>query len=1174
MEQGLWRDALSVMTTAWDCARNERVVLKSLPATSPADSRVLQRAFRAAREVRHPNLVRLHELFFADAQCFYSMELVNGVSLDRWLIEERVTVDFPVRFHRVFAGLARGLAALHSKGILHSDLRSSAVLVRPDDSAVLLDFGFGGGQESASTTSDWYAFGVLLGDAAHGSAALHRTAVSDAASLATLLTTRSRAELTLPERIVSLLEQGGLEHGEAAPNREPLQLVGRSRELDQLAREHVAALAEPRLIVLDGPAGIGKTALADRYCEQLAPAGILVLRGSCRPSARVAFNAFDGVVDDLVRAAGLDASIRNGLEPAASGPLLALFPTFSELGWFGTRARGDGRRERQQAIGALVETIERLCRQRRVVIRIDDLQWADSDSVELLAALMRGRVAGTMIIGTTRTSPDSPLATAIAREDDLEARVEVSPTTAVPSLAATRIELGPLVGEDALKLAEAAAAHHRLDGKATAVIARLGAGHPLLTEMVARHLAEGGELGQASLGDTGAFIRARLDQLAPADREVIDILACARGHVSQAVLSAAWRRSEALDESLARLEAHHWITRDIDPLAPHPLGVPGLAARVGDGGAGLRGTVIAFYHAAIADAATTAGLTESRRRQIHFALAQACEREAPRDREQLVFHWSRANEPGRAIVHARTAAAVVQERLDFSGAAYFYRLALELVDDPSIEQELLGQLGNMLIASGRSIEGGEYLLRGVGGSSEHASLPTRIVAAEHLLRGGARDAGTVAMRMALTDVGIAWRRTVGGAVLSIIWNRARLGFGLRRQDRSSAGAEPLSAAQRLELDAMWSAGVGLSHFDSVRAFDFQVRHAQLALASNDPSHMALALSTESMLLAMQGQANEARSRELLAQARSYLGATEARAIEAHVRAMDASIEYAFGHYRLAVDRALSGQYFCHRHTFGTQWEHSYLVWIEASAWGRLGSYDEQRRCVERARVEARALGDAYLDILMRLGPAAYYRLAQDAPELAISESDAAKERSGASGFLAYLRAYISVSAHLYLGQVDAARKLVDLCTQEVKKTGMGSVELVRTEMEDLKARSFIAELDGATKGARKKDLATAQRSTKWLLASSQAGAKARGLMARAQLELIAGRGHEASLTFDEAATLLEAAGEQVHAAIARIGCEVANGRKPDLARFAGEHGIVRPQPFIAAIAPALRPALG
>lgn len=1156
MEPGLWRDALSVMTTAWDCARNERVVLKALPATSPADSRALQRAFREAREVRHPNLVRSHELFFADAQCFYSMELVNGVSLDRWLIEERVTVDFPVRFHRVFAGLARGLAALHHKGILHSDLRSAAVLVRPDDSAVLLDFGLGGGPEGASTASDWYAFGVLLGDAAHGSAALHRTAVSDAASLATLLTTRSRADLTRPERIVSVLEQGGLEPGEALPSREPQLLVGRTQELDRLAREHVAALAEPRLIVIDGPAGIGKTALADRFCEQLAPAGIMVLRGSCRPDARVAFNAFDGVVEELVRAAGLDASIRNGLEPTGSGPLLALFPAFAELGWFGTRSRGDGRRERQQAIGALVETIERLCRQRRVVIRIDDLQWADADSVELLAALVRGRVAGTMILGTTRTSPDSPLATAIARECDLEA-----------GLTATRIELGPLVGADALRLAEAAAGHHQLDVQATAVIARLGAGHPLLTEMVARHLAEGGELGLASLGDTGTFIRARLEQLAPADREVIDMLACARGRVAQAVLSAAWRRSESLDESLQRLESQHWVTRDIDPLAPHPLGATGLQPP---------SSVIAFYHAAIADAATTADLSEPRRRQIHLALAQACEREAPRDREQLVFHWSRANEPGRAIVHARTAAAVVQERLDFSGAAYFYQLALELVDDPAIEQELLGQLGNMLIASGRSIEGGEYLLRGVGGSSEQASLPTRIVAAEHLLRGGAREAGTVAMRMALTDVGIAWRRTVGGAVLSIIWNRARLGFGLRRQDRSSAPSEPLSAEQRLELDALWSAGVGLSHFDSVRAFDFQVRHAQLALASNDPSHMALALSTESMLLAMQGQANEARSRELLAQARSYLGATEARAIEAHVRAMDASIEYAFGHYRLAVDRALSGQHFCHRHTFGTQWEHSYLVWIEACAWGRLGSYDEQRRCVERARVEARALGDAYLEILMRLGPAAYYRLAQDAPELAISEADAAKERSGASGFLAYLRAYIGVSAHLYLGQVDAARQLVDAASQEVRKTGMASVELVRTEMEDLKARSFIAELDDAKggKATRKKDVATAQRAMKWLLGSAQAGAKARGLMARAQLELLAGRTHEASLSFDEAATLLEAAGEQVHAAIARVGCEIANGRKPDLVRFAGEHGVVRPQPFIAAIAPALRQALG
>src|SRR5882724_7306135 len=81
----LGEGGMGIVYEAIDRARGLHVALKTLRDPSPAMLLRLKNEFRALHELHHVNLVSLGELVAEGGRWFFTMELVDGVDVVRWV---------------------------------------------------------------------------------------------------------------------------------------------------------------------------------------------------------------------------------------------------------------------------------------------------------------------------------------------------------------------------------------------------------------------------------------------------------------------------------------------------------------------------------------------------------------------------------------------------------------------------------------------------------------------------------------------------------------------------------------------------------------------------------------------------------------------------------------------------------------------------------------------------------------------------------------------------------------------------------------------------------------------------------------------------------------------------------------------------------------------------------
>jgi protein-serine/threonine kinase len=111
----------------------------SIPKGSERESKV-HREINALKRLSHPNIIKLEEVLQNDKYIGIVLEYASGGELFDYILQHRYLKDSLAC--RLFAQLVSGVYYMHSKGIVHRDLKLENLLLDKHKNIVITDFGF------------------------------------------------------------------------------------------------------------------------------------------------------------------------------------------------------------------------------------------------------------------------------------------------------------------------------------------------------------------------------------------------------------------------------------------------------------------------------------------------------------------------------------------------------------------------------------------------------------------------------------------------------------------------------------------------------------------------------------------------------------------------------------------------------------------------------------------------------------------------------------------------------------------------------------------------------------------------------------------------------------------------------------------------------------------------
>ncbi len=478
----------------------------------------------------------------------------------------------------------------------------------------------------------------------------------------------------------------------------PLGYVGRQQEreaLEGLWRE--ACDGSRRLALLSGEPGIGKTRLSTHTALTCHGEGAVVLFGRCSEELGAPYEPWIEALSHYVEHA--PAEVLEAHVERRGGELSRLVPALSRRVESVPEPRAsDLETERYLLFGAVLGLLEDAAAHAPLVLILDDLHWADVQSLTLLRHVVAGSVGlPVMLLGTFRDSEldrQHPLTDALAalrREEGVE-----------------RVPLTGLGPADVVAIMEAAAGHD-MDDTGLALgqeIATETDGNPFFVAELLRHLSESGVLTQR---DDGRWtLKGPLSEigLPQSVREVVGRRVERLGDETRGVLTVAAVIGREFDVDLLERVAREEGEELLDLLE----GAVESSLLVESG---VRPGRFMFAHALINHTLYEEhGMT--RRARLHLRIAEALEDMCGPDPgprlAELAHHWSAATasiDASKAMDYSRRAAERALAELAPEEAMRWFSNGLEMEAqrperDPGDRCEILIGLGKAQRQSGQA----------------------------------------------------------------------------------------------------------------------------------------------------------------------------------------------------------------------------------------------------------------------------------------------------------------------------------------------------------------------------------------------------------------------------------------------------------------------------------------
>jgi len=466
-------------------------------------------------------------------------------------------------------------------------------------------------------------------------------------------------------------------------------LVGRQREIEFL-QEHLdeAFAGRGTLVLIAGEAGIGKTRLADEFQKLAAHRGCRVMVGKCVPGALSPYLPFQ---DALERYFGAKSGVKTSRyqrivesakraapelvesTPIVGGILKATAAFYKEYREIDLNPES----ENERTLHATLEFLRKMSVKQLVLMILDDLQWADSASVQLLHFLARNsNVHRILLIGTYRPE-DLPI------EEDGKVHPLLESLRIMRREGICRELALDRLAPDELKMALEGMLGGQIDDELLHKIASESGGNPLFAVEVVRLLVSTKSIAfQDGVWKTLGHVRIdvpstvkevilrRIDRLPREKRRLLECAAIVGEWFDPGVLEKALGLNRLnLLENLDTIERNFQLLKASDGL-------------------------YRFSHEKIRQVAFEE-ISSARRRELHKIIGQVLESGLPDESlyGELSVHFCSAGEDSKCLKYSLLAGqSCIKRFATIEAIPYFQRVIAAARDDSSFAQDRMQAL--------------------------------------------------------------------------------------------------------------------------------------------------------------------------------------------------------------------------------------------------------------------------------------------------------------------------------------------------------------------------------------------------------------------------------------------------------------------------------------------------